>query len=534
MGAAHPGAGLMRVLLWAVLTTLAWPVMAEQVLRRGGGPSVETLDPHKAEGVSTSDVLRDLYEGLTNTGPKGAPVPGAAERWSISEDGLRYRFELRRDARWSNGDAVTAADFVAGLQRSADPATGSNYSKILAPIGNAEAVIRGELPPSALAVRALDDQTLEIELNAPTPYFLGQLAHSSSYPIHRPSLAQWGDGFARPGRLVGNGAYVLNEWVLQSHIELRRNPQYWANARTRIDRVIYVTTEDINSEYKRYRAGELDWTYTLPSTQVGWLRENLPDELQIHPYLGIYYFGFNTTQPPFRDNPKLRMALTLAVDREVITEKVLGSGEVPATGWIPPGVIHHRAATAPWVGMSREERLALARQLYAEAGYSERNPASVEILYNTQEDHRKVATVIAAMWKQWLGVDAKLRNQEWKVYLQTRRLKQHTQVFRAGWIGDYNDPHTFMEIKHSRHGLNDEGYNSPRFDALLDAARAEPDLERRAELMYQAETVLLEDLPVLPIYFYVTKRLVKPWVKGWSGNILDHHRSHSMYIEGRP
>ncbi len=524
----------MRLLLVVLALMLALPAAAEQLLRRGNGGDVEGLDPHRIESVSASDVVRDLYEGLTRSGPDGRPEPGAATHWERLDDGLRYRFHLRPEARWSNGDPVTAADFVAGLQRSVDPATGSNYSQMLSPLQHADAIIAGERPAADLGVVAVDTHTLDIQLRAPTPYLLGLLSHSSASPIHRPSLAQWGKDFARPGRMVSNGAYQLREWALQSHIELVRNPHYWDDAATRIDRVRYLSTEDIDSEFKRYRAGELDITYTVPSSQSAWVRQHLPEEWRVHPYLGTYYYGLNLAQPPLRDNPKLRLALALAVDRDIITGKVLGNGEVPAYTWVPPGVDGHRPATPEWAGWTREQRLARARALYAEAGYGPDRPAEVEILYNTQEDHRKIATVIAAMWKQWLGVKATLRNQEWKVYLQTRRLGVDTQVFRAGWIGDYNDPNTFMEILHSGHGLNDVGYDNPAFDAVLDAASREPDPTRRAALMHDAEAMIVEDLPVLPLYFYVTKHLVKPWVKGWEGNIMDHHPTRRLWIEGRP
>lgn len=519
------------LLLLLLLSGMAPPALGEMVLRRGNGPEAETLDPHKAEGVPASNVLRDLYEGLVSEAPDGRIIPGAAQRWEISTDGRVHVFHLRPQARWSNGDPLTAADFVEGLRRSVDPATGSNYSQILSPILHADAIIAGQLPASHLGVQALAPLRLRIELKEPTPYFIGQLAHASSYPIHTPSLHAHGDQFARPGRLVSNGAYRLRDWVIQSHIELERNPHYWNDAQTRIDRVRFVTTEDLNSEFKRYRAGELDWTEQIPANQAGWIRANLPDEFSVHPYLGVYYYGFNLTRPPFKDSPKLRLALALAIDREIIARKVLASGEMPAYNWVPPGVQDYTPAVPAWAGMTRAERLALARRLYAEAGYSADAPLHVEIRYNTHEDHRRIAIVVAAMWKQWLGVDARLLNEEWKVFLQNRRLKDKTQAFRAAWIGDYNDANTFLDLLHSAHGLNDVGFADPRYDALLAAAGAELDPARRAALLRQAEALLLAELPVMPVYFYVTKRLVKPWVKGWQGNIMDHHRTQYLYLE---
>lgn len=499
------------------------------VLRKGGGPEVESLDPHRAEGVSAANILRDLFEGLVGEKRDSSLTPGAALSWDISDDLMTYTFELRPDAKWSNGDPVTAEDFVFGLRRSVDPATGSAYSQILAPIKNAEAVIAGDLPPDQLAVEAIDEKTLRVQLKGPTPYFLGLLVHSSAYPVHMASVSQLGNEFAQPGKLVSNGAYQLSERVIQSHITLKRNPHYWDNANTTIDEVRYLNTEDSNSEFKRFRAGELDWTTTIPAAQIAWSRENLPDQFQSSTYLGVYYFGFNTSKPPL-DNVKLRQALSYAIDRKVITEKVTQGGEQVAAAWVPPGVDRHRPAFAAWKDWTREQSIAEARRLYAEAGYAADNPARVEIRYNTSEDHKRIATVIAAMWKQWLGVETVLINEEWKVYLQNRRLKDKTQVFRAGWIGDYNDANTFLEILHSQHGLNDTGYANAEYDALLDQAAVEGDADRRAQLQHQAEAILLRDLPVLPIYFYVNKRLVSPRVSGWTGNIMDHHFTRYMRL----
>lgn len=503
-------------------------------LRKGNGPEIESLDPHKVEGVSAGNVVRDLFEGLVAESPDGSLVPGAAESWTVSENRLAYTFTLRANARWSNGDIVRAEDFVAGLRRSIDPATGSHYSQILAPIENAEDIVAGKLPPERLGVEAVDARTLTIRLKGPTPYLLGLLVHSSTFPIHRASIAEHRSQFAQPGNLVSNGAYRLLERVLQSHVLLERNPFYWDDANTQIDRVKYVNTEDLNSEFKRFRAGELDWTYEVPASQRDWIWRNMRDSYHAHTYLGVYYYGINLTQPPFKNNPKLRHALSLAIDRNIIVDKVLGLGEKPAETWVPPGVTGHRGATVPWVEWNRERRLAHARKLYAEAGYSATQPARVEIRYNTHDNHKKVATAVAAMWTQWLGVEVQLINEEWKAYLQSRRLKARTQVFRAGWIGDYNDANSFLEILHSAHGLNDSGYANTAYDALLEKAAVEVDPTRRAQWMQDAEALLLQDLPVIPIYFYVTKRLVSPRVQGWQGNIMDHHATRYLRLIDEP
>ncbi|MDH3418532.1 MAG: peptide ABC transporter substrate-binding protein [Gammaproteobacteria bacterium] len=500
-----------------------------QVLHVGNGAEPGSIDPHRAEGVPSSNIQRDLFEGLVNEAPNGDLIPGAAESWEISDDGLTYTFNLRRDARWSNGDSVLADDWVYSLRRSLDPMTMSRYTFILNPIRNAESIAAGQMPITELGVRAIDDYTLEIQLEGPTPYFLGLLTHSASYAVHQPSVEAYGDQHTRPGNLVSNGAFQLEDWVVQSHMKLVRNPQYWDNGNTILDEVWYYATEDQTAELRRYRADELDMTSTVPTRQLAWARENLPDDLTIAPYLGSYYFGFNVTRPPFKDNPSLRRALALAIDRDIITRQVTGAGQLPSFGWVPP-VNNYEGQKMPEADWTQAEREAQARRLYAEAGYSAENPLRTEIIYNTQEDHRRLALAIAAMWKQVLGVEAGILNQEWKVFLDTRRQKIDTQIYRGGWIGDYNDAFTFAELMLTTSGLNDTGYSNAEYDALLQEASMEGDLARRAELLQQAEAILLEDLPILPIYYYVTSKLVKPWVGGYESNIMDHHRSKNFYI----
>lgn len=502
---------------------------AEQILRRGNGAEPETLDPHRAEGVTSSNVLRDLFEGLIAEAPDGALIPGAAESWTMSDDGRVYTFKLRANGRWSNGDPVTAEDFVFGLRRSADPATLSEYSAILYPIENAEAVVQGTLPPEQLGVKAIDAHTLELRLHSPTPYLLGLLTHSSTYPVHRASIEKYGTLFARPGNLVSNGAYSLKAWVVQSYIELARNPYYWDNAATTIDQVWYYPVENAESELNRYRANEFDMTETVPNRQIPWLRKNLPTELHIAPYLGSYVYGFNTTQPPFKDNIPLRKALAMALDRDVLVNKITGAGEIPAYGWVPPVTGYHSQQPA-WASWTQEERNAEARRQYALAGYSAAHPLKVQLLYNTEINHRRLAVAMAAMWRDVLGVETDILSQEWQVFLQTRRTRIDTRVFRYGWIGDYDDPYTFAEILQSQHGLNDMGYDNPRYDALLAQASREADANLRMALLEEAERVMLDDMPILPIYFYVSKQMVKPWVAGFEGNIMDRHYSRHLRI----
>lgn len=501
----------------------------QQVLHKGNGAEPQTLDPHRAEGVPSSNILRDLFEGLVSEAPDGALLPGVAKSWEISADGKVYTFRLRADARWSNGDPVTAADFVFGLRRSVDPRTLSQYSSILYPIENAEQIVNGQKAPDTLGVTAPDEFTLIIRLTAPAPYLLGLLTHSTTYPVHRASVEQYGDRFIRPGNLVSNGAYTLDEWVVQSRIKLIRNDRYWDNANTTIDEVYYYSIENADAELKRYRAAELDITEALPYRQLKWLRRNLADELTISPYLGSYYFGFNVTRPPFRNNVKLRRALSMAINREIITERIVGAGEIAAYGWVPP-VVNYQGQQPEWAKWTQEERENEARRLYRDAGYSEDKPLDVEIMYNTSENHKRISIAISSMWKQVLGVKTQLVNQEWKVFLETRKRKEITQIFRDGWIGDYNDAFSFAQLMHSANGLNGSGYSSPGYDLLIDRAAVQGDPTERIRLLEEAERILLDDMPIIPIYFYVSKHLVKPWVGGYEANIMDHHYTKHLYI----
>jgi len=502
----------------------------EQVLRRDNREEPQTLDPHLAEGVPASHILRDLFEGLTAESPDGRVIPGAAVRWNISRDGKTYTFYLRRDARWSNGDPVTAQDFVYGLQRSANPATASNYAQVLLPIANAAEVLAGKLPLNQLGVTALEEFTLQISLNGPTPYFLGLLNHSSTYPVHRPSVLAHGPAFSRPGNLVSNGAYVLKDWAVRSRIVLAKNENYWDAENVIIEQVLYFPFEDQSSAVKRFRAGELHWTYEVPNNQFDWLKKHYAEELVISPWLGSYYFGYNLWREPFIENPGLRLALALALDRDLLTAKVTQFGEQPSYTLVPPGIRDYVSPLPEWANWTQAERQQEARRLYASAGYTDEYPLRFEIRYNTGENNKKMALAVASLWKQVLGVQASLVNEEWKVFLQNREQKVLTQVFRAGWISDYADAYSFLELFRTVHGRNDYGYSNPLYDSLLEQIASERIPSRRRRLMFEAERVLLADLPFIPVYTYVTKRLVDPRLKGWQSNVMDHHYSKNMFL----
>lgn len=511
-------------------TPLADALADVQALHRGNGEEPQTLDPHRADGVPTLTILRDLFEGLTTTAPDGRIIPGAAGRWDISRDGMTYTFYLRDDGRWSNGDPLTAEDFVFSFRRSVDPDTAAAYGRMLAPIENAVAILAGEMEPEALGVEALNERTVQIRLDDPTPYFLGLLTHASTYPVHRPSLEQHGTDFVRPPNLVSNGAFRLVEWVPRSRIGLERNPFFHGVDDVLIERVVFYPIEDENTEFQRFRAGDLDWTDQVPANQFRWLNQNLAPALSVSPWFGTYFFGFNLTRPPFEDDLELRRALTLAIDREILTGKVTQFGEIPTFNLVPEGLPDYPPPVPEHAGWTQEAREAHAVELYRQAGYDEDRPLTVELRYNTSENHRKIAVAIAAMWKQVLGVQTRLINEEFRVFLQNRQLRRNTEVFRAGWIGDYQDAFTFLELFHSEHRRNDSGYANPRYDRLLEQIAEERIPARRRNLMVEAERMLLADQVVLPVYTYVTKRLVDPLLKGWEENVMDLHPSRHMFF----
>ena len=502
-------------------------------LRRGNGPEPESLDPQRARTDSALNVIRDLFEGLTAVGGDGKPVPAAAESWTVSADGREYRFRLREGLRWSNGDALTAADFVAGMRRLVDPATASQYAQILEPVVNAAAIVRGERPPADLGVHAPDSRTLVVSLTNPAPYLLALMCHPSTFPAHTRSIATYGERFAQPGRLVSNGAFVLEEWVVGSHITARRNHTYWDDARTRIDRVRFVHTNDPSTEFRHYRAGQLDVTYVVPPQQFAWIREHMPSELHISPQLSTYYYGFNLTRPPFKDQPGLRRALSLVIDRERLTSAVTGLGETPAYGWVAAGVSDYTPQQFDYASRPYEERVREARELYRAAGYSDEKPLEVEVRYNTGEAHNRIAVAIAAMWKEALGVKTSLYAEEFRALLASIQARTETEIFRSSWVGDFDDPYTFAQLLQSDFGINLTGYSNPHYDALLAEAISQADTARRRALLEEAERVMLADHPLLPIYFYVNKHLIKPYVRGWTDNAVNIQYSRSLRLEPR-
>jgi len=492
---------------------------APAILLRGNGPDPDSLDPQRARSYEAMVVLRDLFECLTRLDEKAAPIPAAAHSWTVSDDGRVYTFKLRPNLRWSNGDPVVAEDFAAGLRRLVDPATASQYAQVIGVILNASDVISGKQPVAALGVSAPDQVTLVITLSDPAPYLPGLMAHPSTAPLHRPSIAKLGDRLARPGDQVSNGAFVLTEWLQGSYIRVVRNARYWNNAANRLDGVKFVQLADENAELRAYRAGELHTTAVVPRGQFDWIRENLAADLHISPQLTTYYYGFNLDRPQFQ-NPKLRAALSMVIDRERLASAVLRVGELPAYGWVPPGVFDYTPQSFGYAKTPVEVRIVAARALLAEAGYTREKPLRFELRYNAGEVHTKVAVAVTSMWKEALGVEASPVAVEFKSLLDDID-RRNADVFRMSWVGDYNDAYTFLQYLKSDFGINLPHYRGREFDALLVAASREADVARRRALLEEAERIALADHPLIPLYFYVNKHLVSPKVLGWYDNVMN-------------
>lgn len=497
-------------------------------LRRGNGSEPDSIDPQLARMEAAMTILRDCYEGLASMAPDGSAIPGAAESWAVSEDGLTYTFILRASARWSNGDPVVAEDFAFAFRRLVDPATASQYAMMLEPVMHAVDIVAGRKPPTALAVAAPDERTLVVQLATPSPYFAALLSHPSTFPVHRSTLAAQPGEFARPGIAVTNGAFVPVEWQIGSYILARRNPHYWNDAANRLDAVRYLHVADPVTELTRFRAGDLDVTYTVPPGEVTRLDRELPGQLHIAPHVGVYYYGLALDLPPFRDAPKLRQALAMAIDREVLTQQVLGDGERPAFGWVPDGVAGYAPQRFEWAGLDDAARIAEARRLYAEAGYSERHPLRVELRSSKSPVHDRIALAVTAMWKQHLGAEVSLRSEDFRV-LKAAIDAREAALFRASWIGDYNDAYSFLQLLKGGFGINLPRYASPKYDQLLAAASGAGG-EERAALLAAAERQLLADVPLLPLYFYVSKHLVAPRVSGWYDNVMNVTYSRDLAL----
>ena len=503
---------------------------AEQAVVRHLKDEPTSLSPLKLVGLPELQVLRDLYEGLLTQGPDGKVLPGVAERWE-SEDNQQFTFHLRPDARWSNGDPVRAADFVYGWRKLVDPKEAATFAWFaqLAHFTNVDEIVAGKLAPEELGVEALDDHTLRVRLSQPVPYFLSLLTHPSLSPLHRASMEQYGTQWTQPGKLVGNGAFVLSHRVVNEKLELTPNPYYWDRAHTVLTRVTFVPINQESAATKRYLAGDLQITESFPKELYQKLMKQIPGEVYTPEQLGTYYYAFNTQQAPLND-VRVRKALSYSIDRGLIANKVLGTGEKPAYHFTPDVTAGFEPAANLLSSSSQRELDEKARALLKEAGYGPTKPLKLTLLYNTAEIHKKMALAIASLWKQKLGAQVELTNQEWKTYLDSRQSGQF-EVIRSSWVADYNDPSAFLGLWGSHHSGNMARFANARYDELLALAARSQDERERARLFDEAETILLDEAPIAPIYQYTNARLIKPWLKGYPiNNPEDVAYSRQLYL----
>ncbi|EKT63697.1 oligopeptide ABC transporter substrate-binding protein OppA [Providencia burhodogranariea] len=504
----------------------------KQTLVRNNGSEPQSLDPHKIEGVPESSLARDLFEGLTIVGPNGEILPGSAVSWD-NKDFKEWTFKIREGAKWSNGDPVTANDFVYSFQRLVDPDTASPYASYLqyAHLKNVDEIIAGKKKPEELGVKALDDHTLVLELTEAVPYIPKLLIHSSMSPVNKKTIEKFGAKWTQPQNFVGNGAFKLKDWTVNERIVLERSPTYWDNEHTVIDQVTFLPISSEVTDVNRYRSGEIDMTYSnLPIEQFKSLQKNMPDELRVSPYLCIYYYEINNEKPPFND-PRVREALKLSMDRDVITYKVKDQGDIPAYGFTPPFTDGIKTEKPDWyANMTQDQRNERAKQLLEEAGYNKSNPLKFNLLYNTSDLHKRIAIAASSIWKKNIGAEVKLENQEWKTFLDSRHQGAY-DISRAGWCADYNEPSSFLNMLLSYSSNNTVHYKNKDFDAAMKKTLQVKTDEERAELYNQAERQLDKDSALVPLYYYVNTRLVKPYVGGYTGkDPLDNLHTKDLYI----
>ena len=488
-----------------------------------------SMDPQLVEDTDGSGIVRDLFEGLYNQDGNGKSVPGVALGHTVSDDNMTYTFTLRQDAKWSDGNPVTAHDFVYAWKRAVTPELASPYAWYmeLMSIKNGAEIIAGEMEPDALGVSASDDYTLVVELSQPLPYFADMVAHATTFPAPKWAIEAHGNEWTRPENIVGNGAFVLTEHVPKERTVRERNAMYWDNENTVLDKVVSLVIGDDAQALTRYRAGELDKT-DIPAGQYPTLKEELPNEAIAVPRLCNYYFSYNLASGPeaFQD-VRVRKALALALDRNVIVDQVLQGGQFPAYNFTPAATAGFDVPSIDYADMTQSERDAMAIELMAEAGYGKGGePLAFTYLYNTSEAHQQVAIVASQMWKQKLGVDVTLENQEWKVFLENRG-NQNFEMARGAWCGDYNEASTFLDLLVSSSGYNDAKYNNARVDELMASAKSS---QEPGPLYTEVEQILAEEMPVVPVYHYSANMMLKDNVEGWPvNNVQQKYYSKDMY-----
>jgi oligopeptide transport system substrate-binding protein len=505
-------------------------------LEYGNGSEPISLDPPKTTGTWESRILGDLFMGLTQDDPEGNAIPGMAKSWTVSPDGKTWTFHLRDDAKWSDGVPVTADDFVFGLRRLMDPKTASDYAYLLYFIHNAQPVSEGKAPLEALGVRALDPHTLEMTLDHPAPYLPEILKHQITFPVPKHVIERWGDAWVQPEHYVSNGPYKLVYWKLGDRIKAVRNPYFYDAKSICIDQINYYPTADSVAAERRVKRGELDLNTDIQSNRVAFLRQpdQMPDFVRVHTYLGVGYLVFNTKskEVPQLADPRVRLALSMALDRDFITKKLARAGQSAAYAMVPPGTANYQPIPPPdWASWSMEKRQAAARALLAAAGFGPGHPLKIEYKHGNTPESMLSAPAIQADWRA-IGVEATLAEDDTQILYQDLRVRDF-QVSSAAWIADYNDATSFLQLQQSQTGAQNYGdYHNPAFDALLAKADNEPDAKIRAGYLEKAEQLMIGEVGVAPSAFVVNKNLVSPRITGWVDNITDWHRTRYLCFVG--
>ena len=504
-----------------------------QELVRGNGTEVATIDPHKSQGVPESHVIRDLLEGLVNQDGEGNTIPGVAESWETT-DNKTFTFHLRKDAKWSNGNPVTAEDFVYSWQRAVDPATASPYAWYMeyTKMANAKDIVAGKKDKSELGVKAVDANTLVVELETAVPYFVMMMGHTTMKPVHKATVEEFGDQWTKPDHFVGNGAFSVDKWVVNERLVLKRNDQYWNNDKTVLNKVTFLPIENQVAEMNRFLSGEIDFTNELPTEHFKRLQKEYAEDVSVAGNLCTYYYIFNTKKAPF-DDVRVRQAISYAIDRDIVTGAILAQGQKPAY-FLTPEITAGFDPELPAYGkMSQKERNAEAERLLEEAGYGKDNPLKFNLLYNTSENHKKIAVALGSMWKKTLGLSVTLENQEWKTYLSSKDSGDF-EVARAGWCGDYNEASSFLTLMKSNNTTGGVHYDSAAYDKIIDKALNSTSEEERKALYLEAEALMANDMPIAPIYQYVKSRLLNPHVGGFPiNNAEDKIFSKDLYIKAQ-
>lgn len=464
-------------------------------INRGNGAEPDSLNPYLAQGLNSQNILLDLYEGLMTFDINAQPVYGAAISHQVNHDKTIWTFTLNPNAKWSDGQSVTADDFINGWNYAYDPKTAAPY----------RGLFDNWVIDSKLQISSNGSNQLTIQLNQPDSGLLNKLVLPVFFPkpIHSDSNS------------ISNGAYFLKEWRIQEIVVLEKNPYFHSSEQVKTDNINYWVTENQNSELLRFRANEIDITETIPDNKIDWLKQNLPDSLRIYPYYGTFFLGLNLNDKQLQD-PHLRQALSLAIDRNILVEKVLKTGQIPANRIIPQKSQSDKNSF----------NFSMAKKALSQSNFNTKSD-QLEILYNSSSNQKKVALAIAAMWRQNLGIKSKLKNQEWKVFVNTRK-GQNKQVFRSGWIADYYDPLNFLELFHSQSHFNFYGYYNKQYDQIINQLRIQDD-EKKVKLIDSAENLIQSDIPVIPLYHYVSRHLVDVNVKGFVDNEMDRHLSR--YLE---